>query len=164
VPGEFRPAQVPALVQETHRRMRAMAQALEAYRAENRVYPAWTLDPLQRAPLDTSDVLPSFQIALRGAPRTLTTPVAYLRAYPPDPFSRRVDRPGGGTFAYWTPESADWWILLSPGPDLSYNITLDTLNTIFRTPQPDPAAALRALTYDPTNGAISGGDIWEAKE
>lgn len=51
-----------------------------------------------------------------------------------------------------------WWVLASRGPDGVLDVTPD----LFKTTS-DPAARLDALlrlSYDPTNGAESRGDLW----
>ena len=106
---------------------------------------------------------------------TLTTPVAYINEWPRDPFAAVK----GVTFVYWavvsgqpdpsgkivearTGKQVSGWILVSPGPDLDYDIAGHWNAYDPSTRQPSPA--LLALTYDPTNGAVSDGDIWRVKQ
>jgi hypothetical protein len=114
---------------------------------------------------------------------TLTTPLGYVSAYPSDLFSRLR----GATFVYWSifpgqPDPSDriggkdsplggvGWILVSPGPDLKYDIAgeWDVYNPAISQPSYRLLSGTnkkgRALTYDPTNGIISDGDIWRVKQ
>jgi hypothetical protein len=114
---------------------------------------------------------------------TLTTPLAYLVRYPGDSFTSGSK----ATFVYWSvfpgqpdpsgkivdkdsPVRGVGWIFVSPGPDGEYDLAgeWDAYN---------PTVALEksrlltgtnkkgsALTYDPTNGTMSRGDIWRVKQ
>jgi len=133
---------------------------------------------------DAAD-LPGF--AMNGpAPQqrfyTLTTPLGYITSYPADFFSNVR----GSTFVYWSvfPGQPDLsgkigtdssfggvgWILVSPGPDLKYDIAgeWDVYNPMISQPSYRLLSGTnkkgRALTYDPTNGIISDGDIWRVKQ
>jgi hypothetical protein len=71
-----------------------------------------------------------------------------------DVFAR--PRPYGEPLAYYV--DGPWWVLASRGPDGVLDVTPDLL-----TATPDPAARLDALlrlSYDPTNGVESRGDLW----
>jgi type II secretory pathway pseudopilin PulG len=96
-----------------------------------------------------------------AVPHTLTTPVAYIIAYPQDPFADTW----GATFGYFTPGWGGGWILWSPGPDRDEN-ALDgpgdigaRVEMIYLPQQSRPRFKLLAATYDPTNGTWSDGDI-----
>jgi len=115
--------------------------------------------------------------------QTLTTPIAYYTQYPNDSFV-----PGSkATFVYWSvqpgqpdpsgkivgkdsPVKGVGWILVSPGPDGEYDMAGEWDSY-------DPSLPLgnsrlidgtnkkgSALTYDPTNGTVSKGDIWRMKQ
>ena len=78
---------------------------------------------------------------------TLTTPIAYIDRYPVDPFGLADNT----TYSYWSyvdTVGTYGYVLLSPGPDGDYDAN-------FRTARKDFVPA----TYDPTNGAVSNGDI-----
>jgi len=139
-----------------------------------------------------ASLLPSFSLPeslpREGAARlgqslrfmTLTTPIAYIVRYPSDPFTSGSK----ATFVYWSVRTgepdpagktvsaakAGGWILVSPGPDGDYDLAgeWDAYN---------PAVSLEksrllsgtnkkgsALTYDPTNGTVSDGDIWRIRQ
>ena len=86
----------------------------------------------------------------------LTTPVSYLTSLFTDPFTPQ----GGWPFAYYRNESG--WLLYSPGPDWDYDIRQPEV--VYDPHQQVPSAALIALTYDPSNGTRSSGDIWRNKQ
>lgn len=137
--------------------MRSMATALEAYRADHGQYPACTFIAAESAiPATTGKSRPTFRVAASGILATMTTPVAYLTGYPHDAFSRQ--RPPA-TFAYYTRN--DSWIMWSPGPDGDYDTDWKTLDLAVPLPSEH---VLTKLTYDPTNGSLSDGDIWRVKE
>lgn len=117
---------------------------------------------------------------------TLTTPTVYLGGggYPLDIFAPARD----ATFVYWCifpgqPDPAGkivgkdspirggvGWILVSPGPDRCYDIPGDW--DVYDPTISQPSRRLlagtnkkgKAFTYDPTNGAISSGDLWRVKQ
>jgi len=115
---------------------------------------------------------------------TLTTPTGYVSWYPSDIFAPARE----ATFVYWCvfPGQPDpsgkivgkdsllrggaGWILVSPGPDRRYDIPGDW--DVYDPSISQPSARLlagtnkkgRAFTYDPTNGAMSGGDLWRVKQ
>jgi hypothetical protein len=150
--------------------MRSMATAIESYYIDNNSYPAFTTDvaqsihsgPSQKSPSEGWR-LPAFRIqTVDTIPlqfMTLTTPVAYMTRYPDDPFTNQQ----GHTYQFYSISNGNGWILWSPGPDGKYDIdwqkyelnpeeTTKTLNIL----------ALKS--YDPTNGTISGGDLWRIKQ
>lgn len=92
-------------------------------------------------------------------PHTLTTPVAYIWAYPMDPFADTV----GATYGYAAPHSS--WILWSPGPDRDENApdgpgdVGGCVEIVFDPEGRTPSEGLTNRTYDPTNGVRSNGDI-----
>jgi type II secretory pathway pseudopilin PulG len=84
----------------------------------------------------------------------LTSPVAYIPNLPLDPFS-----PKRSVYSYFTgaTSTTQLWILISAGPDNDYDIDSEGIsgrNLL------EPAALLKKLSYDPTNGAKSSGDLW----
>jgi type II secretory pathway pseudopilin PulG len=175
--------------------MRTLAIALEAYFDDHGRYPP--MDAGNQGPGGTQTYncwvaysyerrdgraagLPGF---LMNGPdhtfATLTTPQAYITTYPSDPFAS--DK--GSTFLCW-PWDPIWvgdpntppnlrphgWILISPGPDLDYDLADPGEAYSASIPQPSPhllAGTNRrgsAFTYDPTNGAVSNGDVWRVKQ
>jgi hypothetical protein len=85
----------------------------------------------------------------------LTTPNAYVVWPFPDRFAPEKDLP----FAYHT--DGPGWVLFSCGPDRHYDINPVTDYT---SKGPQPPVALILKSYDPTNGLVSGGDIWRVRE
>jgi hypothetical protein len=176
----FRP---PIRVNPVRSDLRSMATALESYFAEHRAYPPMVMARALSANAANSGrgaldyrtfalMLPPPGLGAHG----LTTPVAYLTAYFPDPFAATR----GDTFAYFT--DGGGWILVSPGPDgdfdlmmdegdLDYSERNDTIERVYDSSVPQPSLALRtgagprgAFTYDPTNGTGSSGDVWRVKK
>ena len=117
---------------------------------------------------------------------TLTTPVAYITSYPADPFASNK----GCTFSYGSVFPGDpntpagkggvGWILWSFGPDVDEykgNTPSDSPYFIYNPAASEPSLILltgsendggdsgqNQFTYDPTNGTVSGGDIWRVKQ
>ena len=114
---------------------------------------------------------------------TLTTPVSYISHYPRDVLSPIR----GATFVYWSivpgeadpsgkivgedsPVGGEGWILVSPGPDRKYDIPDDW--EAYNPKESQSSNRLLAgtnekgyaFTYDMTNGALSHGDMWIAKQ
>lgn len=113
-----------------------MATALESYYIDNNRYPPYTGDP------------PSLL-------SSLSTPIAYLTIYPVDPFQNYRQ-----TFFYYTDPSAQGWIVFSPGPDRTIDLTLEFLQSRYFPGMSPDALELVPFTYDPSNGNESGGDIF----
>lgn len=84
----------------------------------------------------------------------LTTPLAFVSGLYRDQYTHR----GSLRYAYHT--DGHGWILFSPGPDRRYDIVpaRDYDGSI---PQPSPRLLL--LSYDPTNGTASAGDVWRVR-
>lgn len=72
-----------------------------------------------------------------------------------DPFAKV----SGTTFVYHSDPKG--WILVSAGPDQDYDI-LPSRDYDGATTQ--PTAQLLMLTYNPTNGTVSDGDIWRVRQ
>lgn len=141
-------------------RMRVLADAIEAYRARTgRYVVAATEDEGVNAALSIFDPARrvwTFLAYQPDGPMTLTTPVPFIKSYPHDPFSKR----GKGVFGYYN-DREKGYILFSPGPDRDYDIEADQdYDALAR----DPVQNLLDLTFDPTNGAQSDGDIWIVKK
>jgi hypothetical protein len=135
--------------------IRSMATSLEAYFVDHDAYPRMIpfieLAPQYRQELEQMNgeklntVFPG-----TGIEAGVTTPISYITSLFPDPFA-----PARLSFAYHTAGSS--WIMFSPGTDKLYDIVpeedFDSTTT---------KPALIAKTWDPTNGMVSGGDIWTA--
>lgn len=127
--------------------MRTLAVELEHYREKHGDYP----EMRSLAPA-------SLTAAKRDKTRMegVTTWNAELAGpIPADPFSPGRDLP----FAYHTDRTG--WIAFSPGPDGRYDLRPETFYKIELT---DDTPGLIDLTYDPTNGSFSAGDIWRMKQ
>jgi len=162
LPG-FLEAQVRARISLCREGMRNLAAAIEGYHSDHGSYPAVATGSksVNGAQFKNSEWgrLPTFRLSSGENPlQTLTTPVAYIVAYPRDPFAS--DR--GAAFVYHTARSADaaGWVLISAGPDRRYNI--DPM-AVYDPSVKQPSPLLMSLTYDPTNGTVSRGDIWRVK-
>lgn len=144
--------------------MRSPATALDSYFLDHRALP-----PSQPVPAPGAERAAGSLGSAGGLPPALTTPVAYLASFLPDPFSPTK----GESLRYHA--RGDEFLLFSAGPDRRFDI-------------PDPNFALEAdgvpgpggpeseprrrrelelarvrlvpFTYDPTNGATSAGDVW----
>ncbi len=143
--------------------MRSLTTAVESYFVDYEAYPPWT-QSRYRIDWHSSVPVPSFD-----SRASITTPVAYIAALPRDPFS--PDEKNPDTFAYWS--CGIDYILWSCGPDGDFDIyhpdleakALSTTTTKEGTTYTllDKKAAeeyLLPLTYDPTNGSESDGDVW----
>ena len=165
--------------------LRTLAAAVEAYWVDNGGYPAWAKD---RADTAGAYVLPRDAVVTRGFRMrnatqlsTLTTPVAYMTAYPVDPFREYK----GTTYSYYA--IRDGFILGSWGPDVDQRVGGDlqwhapggvaavyTADKMFTDGVRRPSDWLLAgqhadgdegaFTYDPTNGLFSEGDLWRIKQ
>jgi hypothetical protein len=98
---------------------------------------------------------------------TLTSPIAYLDELPVDPFSHTIGSPLG----YFAPSDGSGWILFSLGPDRDENAAsgpgdispwVEALAAEFLKASGTPGSndALSRVTYDPSNGTFSNGDLW----
>lgn len=156
----FLHAQIETKRCHTREDMRFFATALEAYFADTNVYPQSTENPGQsvRKAAPGEPHVPSFQAwGPDYAGALLTTPVAYVTQYFEDPFA-----PNGQTYGYYAPadQKNPGWILFSPGPDGKFDLDWKAYDPATTA----PSAILIQQTYDPTNGAVSSGDIWRVKQ
>jgi len=119
--------------------------------------------------------------------QTLTTPLSYITTYPPDPFATNK----GVTFSFASvfpgaalpgapvgSKGGVGWILWSFGPDVDEYKGTSPSDSPFLPYDPavaQPSITLivgregdqpgqDAFTYDPTNGTVSGGDLWRVKQ
>lgn len=163
-----------ARVTRARSEMRSLAIALESYRADHGAFPAWSADAESSAFGEYIQQdgryagLPTFRLAdpRGGGPETLTTPVSYIALDIFDPFSTAR----GAGFCYWSPpgggageDAPEGWILWSRGPDWEFDITLENVAALYDPAGRVPSEALIGVSYDPTNGSDSGGDVWRVK-
>lgn len=144
--------------------MHSLQAAIEAYAIDTNMYPASTTNTAEnyygiyvaQAPELAS--IPTFRLGGIPGAMSLTTPIAYMTRMPRDPFA-----PAGATFAYYAKPGLKkdaGWILWSPGPDLKYDINAGNVARAYEHNGETASDLLVGLTYDPTNGTQSPGDIW----
>ena len=92
---------------------------------------------------------------LRNAP--VTTPICYITHLLPDAFNMHMNTVN--TFSYFSDEAG--WILVSPGPDRVFEIVPWDM---YSGKIPQPSSQLLSHSYDPTNGTVSGGDIFRVHQ
>ena len=193
----FLEAQTRSKVSRAKTDMRSLATAIESYMVDNNTYPmaarsgravpgynavngcynamATACEP---AKLAASNLNEANSFALQGNTgrtlNTLTTPVAFITAYPADVFKDTK----GATFYYYT--NGPLWALWSPGPDTDQAIG-GQLTTVLANPAIETIFAQwasyagqimltgystgtggGAYCYDATNGTTSKGDIYRA--
>jgi prepilin-type N-terminal cleavage/methylation domain-containing protein len=171
-----------------------LSKSIESYYIDYRAYPATdnslTGAGVNRNLTDASRffrALPTFRNRAAGEElATLTTPVAYLPAYPNDIFAMSK----AATFSYSTPDEFTLgdgivergWIAWSVGPGRADNLDsgggysgpIGLVNvgvagqtriaSNFYNPRTfHPSPALINASYDPTNGTISPGVMWRSK-
>lgn len=143
--------------------LHTITTAIEAYYVDNKVYPPMQpLSDFTAAPEQLEEIggaeLSTVQLAHLQA-NGITSPVAYLSSGIHDYMLRENGNFSKLPYAYYT--NGNDWILFSSGPDEDYDI---------RNPAELPfsnheefSKTLSAITYDPTNGTASGGDIWQTQ-
>lgn len=153
--------------------LRSLATAVESYYVDHRCYPAEIpLGEVVSRPerlldrgggsLSTLRLTPAMQIYL-------PKPVAYDMEVLADPFTGRRafpftdsgERTDCWPYAYYRGGSSGW-IIWSPGPDLDYDIVDPA--AVYDPALPVPSRALVELTYDPSNGVGSRGDLYRLKQ
>lgn len=143
-------AQIRSKVARVKSDMRAIAVALEAYKVENGKYPPSTLIPPRRR------LIP------------LTTPMAHLGSIPGDLFELRTrDANRNGSFVYSAApiDRESRHALISNGPDrIPYNGYLEYYPGYREDIWERPASGYAFVRYDPSNGAVSLGDIWRVSD
>lgn len=189
----FLEAQIRSKVSRARADMRSLATGIEAYFVDNNSYPACTVTPAWsinnsargnassrvtfRTPRTTSEML-----------ATLTSPIAYINNVFADPFAESK----GAAFGYYASgeERTDvrtrysnpgqnqkgGWILVSYGPDVDESTTNgDQVESVYKVTVSQPSLTMITLfwsgtpvtdcyTYDPTNGTVSGGDVYRPKQ
>lgn len=149
----FLEAQTRSKVVRAKSDLRVLAVALQTYYVDHNRYPPSTLVPL-------------FQRLI-----PLTTPVSYITTLPQDVFNG-IDISAGpfritGNYSYGaTPIDAESrFAMASFGPDrtpdhLGINFYPGYSNSLWE----NPASGFNFYRYDPTNGTISKGDIWQVSD
>lgn len=127
--------------------MRVLGAAIETYREQYGAYPATRPLALGMTVADPArlkyslDALTTWSGDLPGAPLS-------------DPFSPKR------SFPYTYVTNGSEWLLSSPGPDSVYNYHPE--RRYFELDIQDPARL--EMTYDPTNGSYSAGDIFRESD
>ncbi len=169
LPSDTSEVQIRSKVSRGKADMRVMAVALEAYYVDNNSFPASVpgSHPFAYNKASATRKMPSFRLGVKtkspdgreiAIPMTVTTPLAYITRYFKDPFQVSPTDPQP-TFAYYGDRNG--WILISPGPDGDYDINpaKDYSSDIRQ-----PTLQLLLKAYDPTNGTVSGGDVFRVKQ
>lgn len=197
----YRARQTRADVARVMADMRSVATAVEAYYIDWMNYPMCGLAEGPNRVMPNGAVFPSgtrtvhsdlprgsgarrsFTFGLPtnfSTPHNLTTPIAYLQAFPQDRFADTW----GATFSYFRPlrswttgaptrfnasglfvQFDQGWIMWSPGPDRDENAPNGPtdigalVENIYDPSIPQPGATLIGYYYDATNGLYSEGDI-----
>lgn len=161
----FLEAQTRAKVARMQADMRTVTTALETYSIDNNRYPYRRQFPERQ----------NNTLAGIGDARTrmddlkvITTPVAYLAAIPVDVFEIEIPAPDN-IIDYWNGDMLDRisffnapappWVLVSVGPDTVMGQP-GTWGGYQAVPFGTPGAFSIRWPYDPTNGTISGGNIY----
>lgn len=119
-----------------------IASALDCFYLDNHSFP---YVPASRFIRDTS-------LAHNDCYIYLTSPVAYLPAYPADPFiGDGYTRP----YRYYS-DTRNWYLLASDGPDGDTDIAD---NEIFNLPAAPSLETMKRWIYHPSNGNLSDGDV-----
>jgi prepilin-type N-terminal cleavage/methylation domain-containing protein len=101
----------------------------------------------------------------------LTTPIGYIANFPQDAF--KLSKGVRETFSYSRGgQLYDHWIIWSLGPDLNPDITwyyptsgsAPFVDSQYYPSTSVPSQRLIAVTYDPTNGTESSGDVYRFKQ
>ncbi|MBX7244893.1 MAG: hypothetical protein K1X53_05305 [Candidatus Sumerlaeaceae bacterium] len=140
--------------------MRSFATGLESYYADNNRFP-----PLAPLTFGASSLAAGFIERMGGANLSaphagstqlggLTTPISYLNSLFSDPFVFE-----NIPFAYYADSGG--WIVFSPGPDGFYDIVP---NRDYVSSNSQSLDTLLSKSFDPTNGTVSGGDIWRVRQ
>jgi hypothetical protein len=177
------PEETRSFVSKAKGEQNMLATGLEAYYIEHNTYPMAD-EPRTREP---KSYVNDGTYASDGGiiPKILTTPIAYLSALPHDPFKLKgkgyygfssgpgpVNLIGTDNGKYLSEGGkpvlgTKGWIITSYGPDKVDGNSGIKFGSILReeaewtdnidTTQP---LATKGLTYDPTNGTLSPGDVW----
>lgn len=180
----FLEAQVRSKVSRAKADQRSYATGIETYYVDLNQYPVWARNGRTEAGLSFNaaaypggvnmNQIDSFAVKVPGTTdvNTLTTPIAYVTSYFPDPFMDTR----GATFGYYC--DSNGWVVWSAGPDTDQASGTDLgsasgdnwVETGYdsRVSQPSltmlTGANVQAVTYDPTNGTVSPGDVWRVKQ
>jgi prepilin-type N-terminal cleavage/methylation domain-containing protein len=161
----FLEAQTRAKIGRARADARSIATALEAYRVDALDYP----EPHTYIPFPDPGSIDTGFLDRTRIPSTLTTPVAYLTALPPDVFA--AGDPIGDGFHYllrrerkspldplftevMMGEPNARFYILSLGPNVVFDASVRTIVV-----EQGSGLAWRFAEYDATNGTVSAGDL-----
>ena len=167
----FLEAQIRARVTKAKGEIRTLGIAMESYRLDWKVYPGRSVPYYNLPGIDRQ------QVGLTW----LTSPIAYITSLPDDPFPRKVrldndEELEHGPFSYNLLGADNWpgtflthphgggllfqWVLVSAGPDAP-NVESNPHGCI---PCPQNGRGIApcgaVVSYAPTNGTKSNGDLW----
>lgn len=171
----FLAAQTRSKVAKIKAEFNTLGTAIESYYVDENSYPIYDSTNNQNG-IFGFDNFGSYRFDV------LTTPVAYITSIPKDPFMDKLGQGadvahGIGYFMYTWPEMniypgnvfwhAKYWALRSKGPDGQWNSYIDASDSShYQNPWTDNASVgcidgdVTLLTYEPSNGIISRGEIW----
>ena len=155
----FLEAQSRSKVARTRGDLRTLTIALETYYLDNNAYPPSSADAAKNLFSKVAPAYPALAKQPTFAGGQLTTPIAYLSSYFSDPFAEVKNTP----YCYYS-DGKSVYLTWSPGPDGKFDITKGNVAQMIDPATHQPTAALTELTYDPTNGTKSAGDIWRIKQ
>jgi len=147
-------------VSRTRSDLRTLVAGIESYFTEHLAYPLWTTSAAEAAvgrdpsPIDLLR-FPTFRAFADGGHSTITTSLDHMIKNGLDELAPAELTP------YRYVSLGSRWIVWSAGPNRRYEIDLDATRRILSVPH--PADELIHLTYDPSNGNKSAGDVWRVK-
>lgn len=147
-------------VQQNHR---DIATAIEQYYVDHNAYPPCTMEISDSIYEDSAHFrshqrpdklqFPTFRRGTEFTSGTEYLPEGGLTWYKTDPFSPSRMHPYG----YFSTD--DGWILVSVAPDKDFDVRPED----YSTSSGGRSERLIGLTYDPTNGVLSNGDLLRTK-
>lgn len=140
--------------------MRVIAISIEAYRADEWVYPLCTTETARQVqPFGSGTDLPTFLADVDNPllPVWVARSPYYSSRLPKDPFSPR----GKEHLAYWRAAGDAGWFMVSRGPDGDFDLDLEALSRVGGFDRGKPSRELlTGYTWDSSNGSKSSGDVW----
>jgi prepilin-type N-terminal cleavage/methylation domain-containing protein len=172
----FLAAQTRSKVSRGKAEMQTLATAIESYYVDNNDYPLMMLINYNAGIEDVWHIAPSLggtNEQFMSQKVSITTPIAYITKEPEDPFYvipqyAHVDAAKRYCYSsarvyYWyqaPPSTGDWhrdifgeWRIWGSGPDR------DRRDIMIGSTSDADKQGRNAMTYDPTNGTMSNGDI-----
>jgi hypothetical protein len=172
-------AEVQTDVRQAVTDMRSIAVALEAYFIDNNGYPPHIAGDQPGAFAHDHPAMANvftFRVRVAGEfTQMLTTPLAYIDRFLPDPFNERAGSGPAPSFAYYTDCGREipgerrlgaGWIVWSMGPDGDFDLTRENVEELYTSfiAQPSRELLTSGATYDPSNGLRSSGDVYRTRQ